>query len=140
MTVREMGVRGAFCLLLVLAGTGLGCRGESDSGRINPSTSGAEVAPPAGDSSPASGELRLAAYLHCQGAVKQQLTTPSEASFPVGAREFADSLGHGRYQVRSYVHAQNRMGVRRQTHYTCDTATHDGGETWKVMDLQIEEW
>jgi hypothetical protein len=30
--------------------------------------------------------------------------------------------------------------VRRQTHYTCDIVTDDGGETWKVMDLQIQEW
>ncbi len=108
MSAEGMGVRGAFCLLLVLAGTGLACRGESDSAQKTPSTPGATSAPPAGDSAPASRDSRLAAYVHCQGAVKQQLTAPSRASFPVG-REFADSLGNGRYQVRSYMHAQNRM-------------------------------
>src|SRR5688500_17790587 len=118
MTAGKMGVSGAFWLVLLLAATGLACRGESDSARINPSTPGATSAPPPSDSAPASGESRLAAYVHCQRAVKQQLTAPSQASFPVNAGEFTDSLGYGRYQVRSYVHAQTRMGVRLQTPYT----------------------
>ena len=71
----------------------------------------------------------------CQGAVRDRLKAPAGADFQSPRQSAIVALAAGRYQISSYVDAQNSFGAKLRTAYTC-TAEKDGAG-FRVMKLEI---
>jgi hypothetical protein len=74
-----------------------------------------------------------------QKLVKKQLVAPGTAEFP-GLFESANhvrQVGKGRFQIHSWVDAQNGFGASIRTNYSCVMVTPDG-ETWQMESLQMQ--
>lgn len=82
-------------------------------------------------------QFKIAAFLHCQDAVKKRLKAPSTAKFPRYERGIVYANVGMRYTVNSYVDSQNGFGAMLRTNYTCELE-QVGLETWKFIDLQID--
>lgn len=72
----------------------------------------------------------------CEKFVKDRLRAPSTAKFPL-LSDAIDSLGSGRYRVRSHVDAQNGFGATIRSEYVCETNTADAGEHWWPVSVEI---
>lgn len=83
-----------------------------------------------GSSSTAPEHSAVEAYTACQGFVRDRLKAPSTADFPwVKSSDVTESLGDGRYRVRSYVDAQNSFGAMIRNSYDCTVRYRSGAWT-----------
>lgn len=89
------------------------------------------------DSAPYEGEWSMAA-IQCENAVEERLVAPATADHPWKGEDGVDYLGDGRYQVNSYVDAENRMGAEIRVYYSC-TAETDDGRSWTITELEVAE-
>lgn len=82
------------------------------------------------------------AYLGVRDQVKARLKSPSTAEFPnVLVREKENhvrSLGNSRYQISSYVDAQNSFGARVRIPFTAEVA-YQGDSKWRILSLELLE-
>lgn len=67
--------------------------------------------------------------------VKQTLKAPATAKFPWGAGT-ALPLGDCKWQVTSYVDAQNSFGAQIRTHYRAKLQFDKASEDWRLLDLK----
>lgn len=86
---------------------------------------------------PALPHSAVAAYTMCKSFVRDRLKAPRTAKFPWSASEATTDLGGGRYQVVSYVDAQNAFGAMLRTNYSC-TVQWAGGDRWQLEKLAME--
>jgi len=76
------------------------------------------------------------AFIQSKDFVTKRLKSPSTAEFPM--LDFsAESLGGGRYRVKSYVDAQNSFGAKMRTNYTCILRV--SGDSWTLESLDLDE-
>lgn len=71
----------------------------------------------------------------CQDAVRDRLKAPAGAEFQAPRHSEIVTLAPGRYQIRSYVDAQNSFGAKIRTAYTC--TAEKSGAGFRVMKLDI---
>jgi len=79
-------------------------------------------------------DLSSEALIMCQNFVKTQLKAPATAEFPWGANKA--SRGEWRYQIASYVDAQNTYGAQVRTHFNCDMQYHGPTEADAYWDYR----
>jgi len=70
----------------------------------------------------------------CKDAVRARLKSPTSADFPWGVR--VREVGVDRYEVSSYVDAQNGFGAKLRTQYTC-IVDSPNKETVRVSKLEF---
>lgn len=71
----------------------------------------------------------------CQTAVRDRLKAPAGAEFQAPRHSEIVTLAAGRYQISSYVDAQNGFGAKVRTAYTC--TAEKAGAGFRVMKLEI---
>lgn len=83
---------------------------------------------------------RVQSYTECRNAVSDQLLTPTEADFAslILGDAKVEKRSDGTFFVRSFVDTSNAFDAQVRIHFTCTVAT-DGNDTWKVVDLTIQE-
>lgn len=69
--------------------------------------------------------------------VKDRLVSPGSADFPFLDRPRVDRV-ENRWEVISYVDSQNRFGATLRSNFRC-LVEHQGGDRWKLLDLQLTE-
>jgi hypothetical protein len=72
-----------------------------------------------------------AAFYRAQEYVKARLKAPSTADFQSLFTADVRNLGSGKYQVISWVDAQNGFGAQIRTHFICSLETPDG-HRWAI--------
>lgn len=65
--------------------------------------------------------LRERAWMLCTEAMRDQAIAPSSALFPdfPGPRATVERMGGGRYEVRGWMDAENRLGGRAGSDFAC---------------------
>lgn len=77
----------------------------------------------------------LDAYVMCKQFLEDRLKAPKSADFPFESyNDVTQSLGSGRYRVRSHVDAQNSFGAMIRTDYDCTVQWVSKGR-WRLEDL-----
>jgi len=76
------------------------------------------------------------AFYISQQFVTKKLKAPSTAKFPWRSESTVKDLGNNRYEVISYVDAQNSFGAMLRMHYKC-TVEYVSGDNWKLISLEI---
>lgn len=76
------------------------------------------------------------AWAYIQLFVEQRLKSPGNAKFPFGGHRSVQSLGGGRYKVRSYVDSTNSFGAKVRTHFECVVKRRSGG--WDLESLNFD--
>lgn len=69
--------------------------------------------------------------------VKEKLKAPATADFPWSDPSFVTPLGNNRYQVVSYVDAQNSFGAKIRTNFSC--IVREGSGTWHLENMRIDQ-
>ena len=85
-----------------------------------------------GDDGPDNGGAH-GAWAYMQIFVEKRLKSPKSADFPFGGYEHVTDLGGGRYQVDSYVDAENSFGANIRTNFHGVIKSVDGG--WQLESL-----
>lgn len=71
--------------------------------------------------------------------VKRQLKSPSSARFGGYNDSFVLLLADCRFEVRSWVEAQNSFGAQLRQNYLATVQYHEDGDRWTLIDVQFEE-
>jgi RNA polymerase subunit RPABC4/transcription elongation factor Spt4 len=134
---------GTFVLAVIVAGICMGVplaikSGDRDYSDISSGggTSRGSRSSSGSSSTPKKGEaIRMA-----QKFVTNPLKSPRSAKWPGMFEKYdhVQSLGGGRYRVRSWVDAQNTFGALIRTNYTA-VVIDKGGDTWGLESLDIDE-
>lgn len=91
---------------------------------------------------PADDELHTTAYIIAKGFVKDNLKSPSSASF--WHYDFSWSkLGNHKYYIHSYVDADNSYGANIKTEWKVQLEYSGSGDdleqsNWKLLDIKID--
>lgn len=76
------------------------------------------------------------AHVVCEELVQNQLKAPSTAKFSrENSSETTYYIGNGRYQVQSWVDAQNSFGAQIRTDYVC-VVENTGDDNYRLVDLR----
>lgn len=87
---------------------------------------------------------RIEAWVMAQDFVKQNLKSPSTASFGSLFSDYQSPddtvsvLGNGKYRVRGWVDSQNSFGAMLRTRFTCDLE-YLGNDRWRCPSLVFDE-
>jgi len=81
---------------------------------------------------------KFEAYIYAEGFVKKSLKSPSTATFPGVSEKNRQikELGEGRYEIESWVDAQNSFGATTRTNFSCTIIFEN--ETVHCENLKIE--
>jgi hypothetical protein len=80
------------------------------------------------------------AYVMSQEFVKRQLRAPATADFPSWPDEYqVRAMGECKYQVRSYVDAQNGFGALIRSNYSAVLLLHPEDDSWSALEVNIAE-
>jgi hypothetical protein len=82
------------------------------------------------------GLSEVAAYTACQEFVEDRLVAPSTAKFGGGPSQVTDSLGGSRYEVATYVDAENSFGAMIRNNFTC--VVERTGDTYRLESLEMQ--
>jgi len=81
---------------------------------------------------------KVSAYTMAQQFVKDRLKSPRSAKFPWSSDEYRVAhTGRGKYQVVSYVDAQNAFGAMIRSTYVVEMQ-YLGNERWRATQVLIE--
>jgi len=82
--------------------------------------------------------LRLA-FNYNKELIKKQLRAPSTAKFPglFESKDHVTSMGDKRYQIRSYVDAQNAYGAMIRQHYINVVRMGSNSNHWILGDVKF---
>jgi hypothetical protein len=76
----------------------------------------------------------------CEHAMTQRLRAPGSADYPFGHVSSVTRVGENRFQLTSYVDAQNAFGAKLRTRFRCLVEGNgDKIENYKVVDLTTLE-
>jgi hypothetical protein len=82
----------------------------------------------------------ISAFVMSQEFVKRRLRAPSTADFPSWPSEYTSrALGDCKYQVASYVDAQNGFGAMIRSRYSATLILHPAEGSWSALDVTIFE-
>ncbi len=80
---------------------------------------------------------KLGAFTIAQDFIESNLKCPRTAKWPwIDYTSVTVPLGNGRYQVSSYLDAQNGFGAMVRIHFVC-TVEHISGDRWRLIKLTI---
>ncbi len=80
---------------------------------------------------------KLGAFTIAQDFIESRLKCPRTAKWPwISYSKVTVHLGNGRYQISSYLDAQNGFGALVRTHFIC-TVEHIGGDRWRLVNLTM---
>ena len=78
---------------------------------------------------------KLDAFAMAQDFVESNLKCPRTAKWPwISYSEVTVHLGSGKYQISSYLDAQNGFGALVRIHFIC-IVQHVGGSNWRLVKL-----
>jgi len=66
---------------------------------------------------------------------EQRLKSPKSADFPFGGARDVTDLGNGRYEVNSYVVAENGFGANQRTYFNGVIKRKNGGWTLESLNF-----
>jgi hypothetical protein len=89
---------------------------------------------------PSDVDLRIA-YDMATKFVTQNIKTPSTAQFPSlwESKDHVKSLGDNRFQIDSWVDAQNLYGAMVRNNYTCIVRYNTNEDSYSMEDLKFSE-
>ncbi len=80
---------------------------------------------------------KLDAFTMAQDFIESRLKCPRTAKWPwISYKKVTVHLGNGRYQISSYLDAQNSFGALVRTHFIC-VVQHTGGSDWRLINLTM---
>ncbi len=79
------------------------------------------------------------AFVMSQEFVKRRLRAPATAEFPNITNSSSRAIGDCKFQVASYVDAQNGFGALLRSRYTATMLLHPEEDSWSAIELQISE-
>ena len=78
---------------------------------------------------------KLDAFTIAQDFVESNLRCPRTAKWPwISYSKVTVHLGDGKYQISSYLDAQNGFGAMVRIHFVC-IVQHTGGSNWRLVKL-----
>ena len=80
----------------------------------------------------------LGAWIMAQQFVEGKLKCPSTAKWPCCYDDFTKHIGNHRYEIISYVDAQNGFGAFVRTRFYC-VIENIHGSNWKLESLVFEQ-
>jgi len=78
------------------------------------------------------------AWYVARSFVEDRLRAPGTAKWPCCAKDFTTYLGNRRYEIVSYVDAQNGFGALIRTRFRC-IVDNDFGDQWGLESLTFYE-
>jgi hypothetical protein len=76
----------------------------------------------------------------CENAMTQRLRAPGSADYPFGHVSTVTRAGQNRFQLVSYVDAQNAFGAKLRTRFRCVVqGSGDDLKNYKVVELTVLE-
>jgi hypothetical protein len=78
----------------------------------------------------------VGASIACKNVATDRLRAPSTARFAGYTEQTVTDLGGGRFQVLSWVDAQNGFGAQVRTRYTCRVQSADGKD-WRIEAFEM---
>ena len=80
---------------------------------------------------------KLDAFTIAQDFIESKLKCPHTAKWPwISYSKVTVHLGNGRYQISSYLDAQNGFGALIRIHFTC-VVEHISGDRWRLVKLTM---
>lgn len=80
---------------------------------------------------------KLGAFTIAQNFVESNLRCPRTAKWPwISYSKVTVHLGNGRYQISSYLDAQNGFGALVRINFIC-VVEHISGDRWRLINLTI---
>ena len=76
------------------------------------------------------------AWAYMQLFVEDRLNSPKSADFPFGGSKHVIDLGHGRYEVNSYVDSDNLFGANIRTQFK--GIIRKGNGQWYLDSLDLQ--
>lgn len=80
---------------------------------------------------------RSTAYAMSQTFVERRLRAPGKAEFPWMSEAEIIELGDCRFEIQSYVDAENAFGGEVRTPYVAVVSSADNGQTWSADDIWL---
>ena len=77
-------------------------------------------------------------YLVAKEFVTQRLKAPSTADFPSSNHAEIINISDNKWQVRSYVDAQNSFGAKLRSNFTALVVYNSKMKTWSLEKIHLE--
>ena len=81
----------------------------------------------------------ILAYNLAEECVKQRLKSPSTAEFAglFEKKDHVTKIGPDKYQIRSYVDAQNSFGAMIRNQWSCTITLYNDGDSYKCENVIV---
>jgi len=79
---------------------------------------------------------KIDAFFTCKEYVKNNLKAPATADFQSYYDAYVKKAGQNKYEILSYVDAQNSFGAKLRTRYICDIK-YVGNDEWELEKLSF---